>query len=138
MNKLVELEEKVQKMMDGERKRRDIALKFVQSLQELLLPVAPDLWGTGGAGEENAKFVEFGRIYFRYKDIYKSGNSEDVGFYIVNQKYPEFAIWGTRIEDLRGNQFWKNIKCIIDWIPELTKSIKFKEETREKILDLLS
>ncbi len=129
-----ELEEKVQKMLDGERKRRDIALKFVQSLQELLLPVAPDLWG---ADEENAKFVIFNRLYFRYQQIYKSGNSEDIGFYIVNQKYPEFPIWGTRIEDLRGNQFWKNIKSIIDWIPELTKQIKDKEDTREKILDLL-
>jgi hypothetical protein len=58
MKNFQELEEKVQKMMDGERKRRDIALKFVQSLQELLLPVALDLWG---AGEENAKFVIFNR-----------------------------------------------------------------------------
>jgi len=134
MKNFQELEEKVQKMLDGERKRRDIALKFVQSLQELLLPVAPDLWG---ADEENAKFVIFNRLYFRYQQIYKSGNSEDIGFYIVNQKYPEFPIWGTRIEDLRGNQFWKNIKSIIDWIPELTKQIKDKEDTREKILDLL-
>jgi len=132
MKNFQELEEKVQKMMDGERKRRDIALKFVQSLQELLLPVAHDLWG---ADEENAKFVIFNRLYFRYQQINKSGNSEDIGFYIVNPKYPEFPIWGTRIEDLRGRQFWENIKSIIDWIPKLTKSIKFKEETREKILD---
>ncbi|HRR29062.1 MAG TPA: hypothetical protein P5270_06835, partial [Victivallales bacterium] len=77
-----ELEEKVQKMMDGERKRRDIALKFVQSLQELLLPVAPDLWGEGDdRPEDTATYVLFPKLYFRYKVWYGKDNSEEIGFY---------------------------------------------------------
>jgi len=40
---LQELSERVQAMLDGEKKRREVALEFVQKLQNILEPVAPDL-----------------------------------------------------------------------------------------------
>jgi len=44
---LQQLSEKVQAMLDGEKKRREVALEFVQRLQDILEPVAKDIWGDG-------------------------------------------------------------------------------------------
>jgi len=36
---------KVQQMLEGEKKRREVALKFIEQVQEILEPAAPDIWG---------------------------------------------------------------------------------------------
>ena len=137
MNKLVELEERVQKMMDGERKRRDIALKFVQSLEELLLPVAPDLWGTGDNRPEDTAKTVSPRLYFRYETWYGHTDYENEGFYIISKSHPDDLAWGRKLSDFKGVEFWVGIQDIIAWIPKLIKQMEKKEETRDKIINLL-
>jgi len=87
---LQELSERVQAMLDGEKKRREVALEFVQKLQNILEPVAPDLWGDGcercdavyvwRVRQDNLK-REYTDIYFRYGYHYGQTRDESPGFY---------------------------------------------------------
>lgn len=70
MNKLEELGKRVQKMLDGETKSRDVALEFVQCLQDFL-EIAPALWGIDEDKPENNVISVSSRVYFRYLTWYK-------------------------------------------------------------------
>ena len=44
---LENLQVKVQSMLDGEKKRREVAIQFTNILHNILIDVAEDIWGNG-------------------------------------------------------------------------------------------
>lgn len=134
------LQEKVQSMLDGERKRREIALKWLEEVTNIIETVGSDIWGTGvtyGGDlytyttdilkiDKEGKKREAG-IYFRYEDLH----GEYAGFY----KEAEFNISGTPIEDLRGKNFWYAIQCIIEWIPQVLEAMEKRQLSRDQLLE---
>jgi len=135
MSNLQTLEEKVQSMLDGERKRREVGIEFIDKVTEILGKVASDIWGTRESWEfENTIWVtkidKEGKkkatdIYFRWE--------ENTGFYHAI----EYPIHGTEISELRGADLWYAIQVIKDWIPQVIEAIDKREESRQQLLDLL-
>jgi len=129
-------------MLDGEKKRREIALKWLEEVTEILKPAAKDIWGSGvnfGGGMEtyttdilkidkNGNKKEAG-IYFRYKKMYE----EYSGFY--DDTSTDCNINGTAVEDLRGKDFWYAIQVIIDWIPQVLEAMEKREISRQQLLE---
>ena len=142
---LQKLSEKVKEMLDGEKKRREVALEFVQRLQDILEPVAKDIWGGGYEGfntiyvwrtrQDNLK-RENTDIYFRYSTHYGQRNNEYTGFYDGEMSGGPY--WGRAIEDLRGREFWYAIQVLIEWVPLVAGLIDKKSASRDELLSLLA
>lgn len=145
MTNLIQLQEKVQGMLDGEKKRRETAYKLIDQLQEILIPVAEDIWGTGEADEVDHmiwvrnknkegqnKATDF---YFRYVIHETQTRDEYPGFYSADFNYP---IWGVELKELKGSNFWNGMRCVINWIPVLLETIKKRNESREQLLKLVN
>jgi len=137
MGNLDTLQEKVQAMLDGERKRRVIALQFVEKVTEILAPVADQLWSgksTGQPESTDAVRVAGHEIYFRWSTHSGTYDDEKTGFYFFTDDFP---VWGTPIENVTGTRFWYAIRCIIEWLPKVIQKLDEKEASREKLLSLL-
>jgi len=127
-------------MLQGEQKRRGIALRWVDEVTSILSDVGADIWGMGTSvyGEyTEAIYIGNNGIYFRYKTHYgKYPLQEDMGFYFQEQGYS--LIWGKEIEEMRGKHFWWAIRCILEWLPEVLKLMEEKEISREALLKKLA
>lgn len=134
--------QKVQAMLEGEKKRRDVALRFVQRFSEVLEDVAEDIWGIGddkdlpyvvGVWRERDGKRKSTPLYYRYREHEGTEQTESVGFYWSDG----YMVWGSRIAELRGNEFWYAIQVLIEWVPIVARVIDKKSASREKLLSLI-
>lgn len=135
-----DLQKKVERMLNEEQKRREVAIKWLQEITEILSKVAPDIWGDGEQNpfelEENSgiKAVFLGKqhLYFRYGAYrFRENKSfEDTGFY-----YGTIGWDGKNVIDLRGSEFWWAIRTILEWIPDVLELMEEKEISREELLE---
>lgn len=137
------LQERVQKMLEGETKRRDVALSWISEIEGILLPISEDIWSAGddfGSGptytvtltkndKENKKKDTC--IYFRYKN-YESTDTECIGFY--DNSFTNCNRWGKSVENLKGQEFWYAVQVIMGWIPQLIEVMDEREEIRNDLL----
>jgi len=141
------LQERVQRMVDGERKRREVALRFLQEVQEILEPAAPDIWGTGEGEPDCENYVTLTRltedgkkkktgIYFRYRNHYGTNETEYPGFY--DHSHYGYGCWGKPVEDMKGRDFWYCIQVIIEWLPQVAKQMEKKSAGREALLEKIN
>lgn len=131
------LQEKVQTMLEGERKRRKVAIKFIESITEILVPVAEDIWGDNDQGmTKNSVWIskdEKGqRKYTDYYFRYSESKHESEGFYFSSESIADF---GVNIKDLRGADFWSAIRIIYDWVFYVMDLMESRSDGREKLLD---
>lgn len=132
MGNLEVLQSKVERMLDGEKKRREAALQFVQKVTEIITPICDSIFMKQ---DEFGCVKSFGRdLYFRWEVHYGHSDTETVGFYV---KYDEYLVWGTAIEDVKGTEFWCCVRDIIDFMKLVSEKIDEKEAAREKLLALL-
>jgi hypothetical protein len=131
-----ELTEKIKKMLEGERKRRGVALSFLGFLEGELPQVCVELYGKGGRYETvpNAAVWVWGKegekIYFRYSPLVED-RVEEIGFYYsIIENYR-----GEPIETIKGRDFWHAIKIIMEWLPLLVKEIEKRELSRNKLVE---
>jgi hypothetical protein len=92
------LEENLKAMLDGEKKRRKIAIQWLDRLESILMEAGPALWGSGDGGDyvDNAKYVEREKegkktrvdIYFRYGHHEGERKTEGTGWYYDRPLYP--------------------------------------------------
>jgi hypothetical protein len=125
-------------MIDGEQKRRERALRFIEEFEKLLEPIATDIWGTGEYdffdnliqltkyNKNNQK--ENTKIFFRY-----DGNP--FGFCHNQYGIPDKLTW---VCDLKGKDFWYTIQVIINWIPILNDMIEKRNQSREELLQKIN
>jgi len=148
MGNLENLESAVQKMLEGERKRRSTALEFVKQVENIMLEVAPDMWGNGpDITVENTIFIprrdrETGKlsntaVYFRYKGHEGKDCYEGEGFFYADNGYG-MPVWGTPVDDLRGSDFWYCIQVIFEWLPILLDQMGKRTAGREELLSLMN
>lgn len=140
MNKL---QERVEKMLNGEKKRRDIVKKWLAEVTEILEDAGEDIWGRGVCfgvdvptyTTDVLKVDKDGKkreteIYFRYVAHQGRDSTEYPGFYYNGQ----YNTWGADVEDLRGREFWYCIQCILEWIPIVLEAMEKREISREELL----
>jgi hypothetical protein len=135
MKELTELTKRIKKMLEGERKRRDIALSFLSFLKEELPEVCRKIYGESGKYESVPNPAVWVRkdgekIYFRYSPLVE--DREEIGFYYsIIENYR-----GEPIETFSwGRDFWYAIKTIIEWLPLLVKEIEKRELSRDKLVE---
>lgn len=148
--KNVDLQEKVQKMLDGEAKRREIAIKWLQEVEKILLPVAHDIWGDGDDPYNSFDITNSVKIinknkegkidktdfYFRYETHYGTNNNvEHSGFYLSDSGE---LWWGKNIKDLYGKDFWYVIQIVMEWLPIVAENMEKRSEGREALLAKLA
>lgn len=143
------LQERVEKMLEGETKRRETALKWLQEIESILIDVAEDIWGSGISyyGDEEGTYTvdlvktakngkkEDSGIYYRYRTHNGENCWEDTGFLYEKSGY---NFWGKPVENVRGKEFWYAIQIIIDWLPQVVEAMDKREESREKLLQKIN
>ncbi len=141
------LQARVEKMLAGEQKRREVALKWLEEVEEILIDVAEDIWGRGVCyGYDCPTYtVDITQIrdgkkkdagfYFRYATHRGHDQKEYYGFYKADG---EMNVWGTEIEDLRGSTFWHAIQVILEWLPQVIEAMEKREESREQLLQKIN
>lgn len=134
------LQEKVEKMLEGEKKRREIALKFLDELQEIIYPVAETIWGEEGDGEyyiPNSTYCVWVRNFDEKKQkniatcVYFDYGYDSKEFYHTREEFPGN---GSPVKYLKGIEFWHCIQQIINWIPVVIKAMEKRELNRENLL----
>ena len=149
MTNLVTLQDKVTAMLEGERKRKEVALKFLDEFEEILLQVAETTWGTGTHPEieytcwvknkkdEKNKLTD---LYFRYEVHETQTKDEFIGFYRTDPLYNMYnmPIWGKSVKHMKGADFWDAIRILINWIPVLIEIIDGRNESRNQLISLIN
>ena len=137
---MTNLQEKIEKMLHGEQKRREVALKFLDELTENLKSVSMEMYGESGKHhaepspavwvwkEKDGKSIET-NIYFRYDTHYGEKDSEGCGFYFSKGD----PYWGKDIAEEKGKDFWWALRTIIEWLPLFGADIEKKIESRNTI-----
>lgn len=144
--------ERLQELAEKERKRRDRAVKYLEKLIDILVPIFDDLFGVEFNpylwkedyfvrvmqwSKEQGEYVG-SQMYFRYKTHYfDNGNYENVGFYVTldDQFTP---IGGTNLLSLKGYEFWFRVKQICDWLTNyIPEQIEKADKSRDSRLDHL-
>jgi len=142
------LQERVQTMVNGENKRRSVALNWISEVEEILLPVSEHMWGNGDSfGDIPSYTITLTKldkdnkkrdtcIYFRYKLHEGMNKNECVGFY--DNSSTDGNMWGDSVTDLKGKDFWYAIQIIVEWIPQLINNMDKREESRNVLLEKIN
>lgn len=134
---ILDLQNSIELMIIGERKRREKALNFINQFANLLSPIGEDIWGNGEYDYTDG-VVQLTKIkdnkkvntcfYFRY-----IVDGEQIGFYdMESQPGP---IRCKPISKLRGKDFWYAIQIIIDWITIVNEAIEKRNQSRDQLLE---
>jgi hypothetical protein len=142
---LVDLQDKIQKMLNGEKKRREIAGEFLNEFKNILQEeVAETIWGSEDSDVGCVVWVrnkvqgayQKTDYYYRY-DTWEGVNSNECsGFY--KEDNTGSPVWGTEIIDLKGADFWAAMRCIIGWVEVLVEIIDGRNESRDKLIGLVN
>jgi hypothetical protein len=146
-----ELQEKIKRMLEGEKKRREVALKFIGELHETLLPIACEMWSPGTENDKRQDAdstavwiwkIRKGKkrltdLYYRYEPWQGDNEIECQGFYFVGKYNYGMPVWGEELSNVKGKDFWYCIQILIEWIPLLTGLIDKKNDSREDLLNLI-
>jgi len=129
-------------MLDGETKRREIALAWLTEVSEILEPVGLTLWGSRDSDDsrlidtitirnynEEGKLVRT-KLFYRYAE-YASQNgmiSFPCGFRMLDD-YNSV----TKVEELKGTEFWDAIEVIMNWLQIVIEGMDKKEIRRDAL-----
>lgn len=138
MKTLQEMNEKLAKMINGEKKRREVAITFLEKTTTFLSPICQEYFskieGTEAIFLTNLdeKMEKYKTdVYFRYSTHYGDNNvSEPPGFY---DSYSGDLFWETPIDSMKGTRFWINISTILGGIEFLFENLKKKENIRTEV-----
>ena len=132
------LQTKIDKMISGERKRRDIALKWLDDLTKRLSPLCLKLLGSNEINSFEFDYViRFQNIYFRYNSIYNDYRqyTDYEGFYFISiNGYIKFT---DSVKDIKGDRFWEAIKEINKNIPVLIDTLQKQNNKKDTLIQEL-
>ena len=140
------LQEKVEQMLDAETKRRDVALRWIGEVTDILsgntgnhiwgTPATHNLDQTGAVTVWTDTGMETTTIYFRYQPYQGLHITEYPGFYVSENGY---LLWGRSLEEIKGRPFWEYVGKVLAWVEELagTKLEKMTEK-RDAIVKRLN
>ena len=130
------LQNRIEQMLKGEKKRREIAIKWLNEIDDILQPLMPQLYlpyeFAGNAAFIPAKIGTNKNVYFRWG----CGN----GFYSLTTSNMECKIpkGGTELYEIYGKEFWYCVRCIVEAIPLWVAKIDEKNIAREKLIAKLA
>ncbi|KZE79335.1 hypothetical protein AV654_17860 [Paenibacillus elgii] len=128
-----DLKARVEAMVNGESKRREVALKFLKELEEILLPVAPILWKPDGCDAVHVS----GDVYFCWSEYSYGNHYESTGFHVTDTRY-EILRWGTELADIEGTEFWEAMRSILRWVERLGTMMDDEDAARNDLLSLIA
>ena len=138
-----DLQNKVEQMLKGEKKRREIAIKWLNEIDEILQPLMPQLYlpydFAGNAAFIPAKVESNGKETLGVnKNVYFRWGCGD-GFYsLTTNMEREIPKGGTELWEIYGKEFWYCVRCIVEAIPCWVAKIDEKDVAREKLIAKLA
>ena len=132
MTDLTKLQSRIEQMLSGEKKRREVALKFIDEVTDIVKDIAPVIFSSK---ETAATYVNNSVLYFRWDNHAGRETAELPGFYFDTEHGNPY--WGDPLEDQYGPRFWGGIRTIIEWLPTIIDRIDEKEASRDKLIALL-
>ena len=135
MNKVIKLQENIEKMLTTSKKNKACALEWTEGLTKILEPGLVELYGKSVIGGHEDTVNIKGHLYFRF--IYHHSNNinsmkeEKPGFYLSNDG---INVWGTPISKLTTVSFWSQIDRINNWLNTISDKIKEKTQTIERVI----
>ena len=148
-----DLQTRIEKMLEGEKKRREVALRFVEELEEILMPITELLWGHEAEydkkNDPEYTCVSIWRVnkngqkittdlYFRFEGWQGIDDAEEAGFYLLPDYRCDITVWGDKLENIKGKDFWYCIQLLIEWIPQLSELIDKENESRDRLTGLIT
>ena len=135
-----ELKKRIERMLAGEQKRREVALQFLNIALEAIIPACIEIFGADGEWDNGVAGGTWLRTTsksgFRLADgivIWKSKTEQGKqrgwlpGFYFgVAQEDPE---------KLRGPDFWNGIREVVEFIDYIQERLDKQAESRESLVD---
>lgn len=129
-----ELLEKIQKMLEGEKKRREIAIIFLEELTSLITEPCQEIYENIVSGYFiKTVWIKSG-LYFRFRPFKSEYGIESEGFYY---SYDGSPTWGKPLNEVRGKGFWTAISNIINWLAILSEDIEAHKKSREELTEKL-
>lgn len=139
-----DLEQAVKTMLEDENKRRTTAIEWINSLQDIMLEVAKDLWGNMNDVDYNRNTVKIkackadGTIitYYNFYFRYEAFNDENIGFYSLGNEVDTIINYdGVNILDMTGASFWVGVKTLTEWVYYLEQELKSRNASRNEIVN---
>jgi hypothetical protein len=115
------LELRMQKMVDGEKKRREVAIKYVEKFEEFMDANRETIWG-----DDKHIVIDEDSGFF-----YNAWRSD------INDCFKGFHFEGECLSEQKGRGFWVGIKQLLNYSKELEKIIDTKETFRNDLIKLL-
>jgi hypothetical protein len=138
MENIVKLQNKIETMISGEKKRREVAIMWLQEISILLEKIGIDLWGNDIEDVDSGTItISSSGLYFRYiRHCTKDGlNMEETGFYVNDSEY---NIWGKDLVEIKGKPFWQYIGKVMEYTIKLSEKIEIEEKKRSELLKKLN
>ena len=146
------LQEKMERVLNDEKKGRDTALSFLLDLTVELEDVCKEMYGEAGFPTNERSLliddrfkntislwrkkddkITFLDLYYRYEEFEGEDDFEDTGFFLKN--YSDFNLWGNPLENVKGDLFWKAVRSIVEWLPLFADAIEEKNINRNKLVE---
>lgn len=144
-----DLEEKLEAMINGEKKNRSIAIEWLKKVSETLTNPCYNILGDMSryVGYENFAVAiwsinqngkkEIHNVYFRYGTHRGNKESETPGFYYKISEDDIALYCGTPLDEILGRDFWNNIQAIKNWIPLLENELEKHSSLRTSLVEHL-
>ena len=142
MKNLETLQERVKKMVDGEQKRREVALEWLDKVTSVLEEPCYEVLGNMSKywGEETfavsvwhikGEKKTYHSVFFSYENT-----GSPAGFYMADPSDDTF-ITVHALKDTIGSDFWRAIKNIITWLPLIEADLLSRSKVRNLIVEKL-
>jgi len=135
-----QLKEQIERMLAGEQKRREVALRFLSVALETITPACIEIFGidgewdngvAGGAWLRTASKGGFhtadGIIIWKSKTELGKQRGWLPGFY--------FGFAQEDPEKLRGPEFWNGIREVVEFIDYIQERLDKQAESRESLVE---
>ena len=125
-----ELKARIERMLDGEQKRREVALRFLDAAQEVIIPACIEIYGAGDEDEMIVGGTYIGHPQESSCGLFFWATSRDgwkPGWYFGPGAIPDI--------DARGKMFWGGVRQAVEFIDYIDQRLQAQEKSRESLVE---
>jgi hypothetical protein len=129
-NMMDELKARIERMLAGEQKRREVALRFLDAAQEVSTPACQEIYGDGDTDEMIIGGTYVGHPQESDCGLFFWATSRDgwkPGWYFGPGAIPA--------EDARGKIFWSGIHQAVEFIDYIDQRLAAQAKSRESLVE---
>ena len=117
-------------MLAGEQKRREVALRFLDAAQEVIIPACIEIYGAGDEDEMIVGGTYIGHPQESDCGLFFWATSRcgwKPGWYFGPRATPDI--------DARGKMFWGGVRQAVEFIDYIDQRLQAQEKSRESLVE---